>query len=96
MATLTGFEQHFFDVKNGELTIGFHRVTLQSIADQFTVPTLANSTSGNSVSQLLRNGDSSATVANSDAFTVTIVGAVGQDVTIVTLHEGMVNSWPDA
>jgi hypothetical protein len=87
--------QHFFDETNQYL-VGVHRVQLTAASDSFTVPRLADSAAGVSCKQLERSGDSTVTVSNSDAFTVTLVGTIGDDVVIATIHAGNRNQIDEA
>ena len=79
--------QHFHDETN-QFLVGVHRVRLTAASDSFTVPRLADSTAGVSCKQLERANDPTVTVSNSDAFTVTLVGTIDQEVVIATMHEG--------
>lgn len=92
MAAITPISQEFFDLNDRAraLTVGVHRLKLQSTSDTFTVPTLADTTSGVSVKQLERSGDSTATVTSSGN-TVTVAGTAGDEVIVISLHEGRLN-----
>lgn len=97
MTLLVPRSQEFFDSndKTRGVVIGLHTLKLLSASDTFTVPTLADVTSGVSVKQLERAGDPTVTVTNS-TFTVTIAGgAAGDEVMIVTVHQGNMNSNPE-
>ena len=96
MATLEVFYQKYIDLPDGRV-LGIHHPKLLSSSDQFTVPTLDNTTAGVAVKQLVRNGDSALTVSNSNGNTVTIVGGVaGAEITVVTLHVKRRNNIPEA
>jgi hypothetical protein len=97
MATLIRHpQQKYLDLPDGKV-LGIHVVELLSASDDFTVPTLDNSTAGASVSQLRRNGQAAVTVSNSDANTVTVVGgSAGDEVVITTLHQSRRNYIPEA
>jgi hypothetical protein len=98
MAQLISQFSRFEDFKGGTgIKLGVHEVVLQSASDTFKVPALANSTSAQSVKALAVQGQTVPTVANSDAFTVTITGgAAGDVVKICTLHQSLGNHGPTA
>jgi hypothetical protein len=94
MAALISQSSRYEDFTPGTgFKLGVHLVTLQSASDTFKVPALANSTSAASVKGVAIQGQTLPTIANSDAFTVTLVGgAAGDVVRLVTLHQGMGNA----
>jgi uncharacterized heparinase superfamily protein len=95
MATLLPIRQQFTDLSNNAL-IGIHVLKLASASDTFTVPNLADTTSGASVKQLERSGDATVTVTNSGN-TVTIAGgAAGNEVLICSVHAGNQNQIDEA
>jgi len=79
--------QHFHDESN-QFLVGVTRVRLTVASDSFTVPRLADSTAGKSCKQIERANEPTVTVSNSDAFTVTLVGTIDDDVVITTMHAG--------
>lgn len=87
--------QSFHDQTN-QFLVGVTVVKLTAASDSFTVPRLADSTSGLSCKQLERSGDATVTVANSDAFTVTLVGTINDEVVIATIHAGNRNQIDEA
>lgn len=96
MAALTPISQEFFDLNDRArgIVIGVHTLKLKSASgDTFTVPTLADTTSGVSVKQLERANDPTVTVTSSN-FTVTLGsgGAIGDEIVVVSLHQGRLNS----
>lgn len=97
MAAVLPFFQRFHDEKLG-FTIGVHRVELTSSSDTITVPTLANTTSNASSAQVRIANESSVTVTDDGANTVTIAsGSAGNKVTIVTVHgPGVLNFGAEA
>jgi hypothetical protein len=94
MALLTNFYSKFEGQPDGT-KIGIHRVTLLSSSDTVNVPKLANATSAASVKGLAMTGQTLPTIANSNAYTVTIAsGAAGDVVWFVTIHQGQANYGP--
>lgn len=93
MAAITPISQRFYDLNDRArgLTIGVHVLKLQSSSDTFTVPDLADSTSGVSVKQLERAADATVTVTNSGNTVTLASGTAGDEVVIVSLHQGRVN-----
>lgn len=95
MATILPKLQQFVDMRNGT-TVGIHFVTLVSTSDTITVPKLAQRVTDDVSSGTLRRADAftatvtdNASTADSTASggnTVTIVGTVGQEVMIITVH----------
>lgn len=85
MAALIPLHQNFDDRRNGDV-VGYTRVKLVSTSDTVTVPKLANTTASASSAQVRRANDAAVTVTDDGANTVTIVGTVGDEVSIVTLH----------
>lgn len=77
--------QHFVDLRDGSI-IGIHKVKLVTTSDTVTVPDLANTTSNASSDQIRNAGEVAATVTDNGNNTVTIVGTVGETVTLVTHH----------
>jgi len=100
MALITPKSQQWFDLrdKTRGVVVGVHGFKLVSASDTFRIPTLAEPASSTaSVKQLERSGDPTVTVTASDADsdgvfrTVTLAGAVGDDVLIVSVHQGAQN-----
>ena len=91
----TILSQRFIHYSN-QFMLGVHEVKLTAASDTFTVPSLADSTSGVSCKQLERSGDPTVTVANSNAFTVTLTGVINDEVVIVTIHAGNRNQIDEA
>jgi hypothetical protein len=87
--------QHFWDESN-QFLVGVTRVKLTAASDSLTVPRLSDSTAGASCKQLERSGDPTVTVSNSDAFTVSLVGTIGDEVVIATIHAGNRNQIDEA
>ena len=85
MAALIPDFQRFDDLRDGT-TLAVTKVTLVSASDTITVPTLANTTSNASSAQIRGANEAAATVTDDGANTVTLVGTVGNKVTVVTLH----------
>ena len=103
MATILPKTQKWVDVdRNRNVIIGIHGVKLVSTQDSFKVPSLAEAHASVSSKQLERSNDPTVTVAASDADsdggfeTITVTGAVGDDVLIVTVHQGLSNFADDA
>lgn len=91
MAELKLDFQEYVTLKD-DTVVGIHKVTLiNASGDTVTVPMMAHSTNGASVSQLRDSNDASASVSSSDQYTVTLSGTVGEKVTFVTLHRGSLN-----
>lgn len=84
MAAIKPFQQKFEDMRG--FTIGISKVKLLSASDTLTVPTLANSNANASSAQVRGANEAAATVTDDGANTVTIVGTVGEEVTVVTQH----------
>jgi hypothetical protein len=98
MATILPISQKWVDVdRTRNVVLGIHRVKLVSTSDTFRVPALAEAHASVSCKQLERSGDATVTVTASDADsdgnynTVTVAGTVGDDVMIVTVHQGKLN-----
>jgi hypothetical protein len=85
MAAVLPFFQRFHDEKIG-LNVGVSKVKLVSTSDTITVPTLANTNSNASSAQVRIANEPAVTVTDDGANTVTIVGSIGDEVTIVTAH----------
>lgn len=97
MALLIPKAQQFFDLHDKALGVVICVTTLKliSASDTFTVPTLSDVTSGVSVKQLERANDPTVTVTNSN-FTVTVAGGTaGDEVLIVSVHQGHANYNPE-
>lgn len=84
MAAIKAFQQQFVDLRGA--VIGISRVKLVSTSDTLTVPKLANSTNSASSAQVQGANEVAATVTDDAANTVTIVGAIGDEVTVITHH----------
>ncbi len=85
MAANIPFFQRFHDEKIG-FTIGVSRIKLIDTSDDLTVPTLANTAVSASSDQIRIAAEPAATVTDDGANTVTIVGSVGDEITVVTIH----------
>ena len=98
MAAILPKTQKWVDLRDARGTmVGIHSVVLKTTSDTFRVPTLAEAHATVSCKQLERSGDPTVTVTASDADsdgnynTVTVAGVVGDDVLILTIHQGRAN-----
>lgn len=99
MATIVPKKQKFFDLndRSRAVTVGVTVIKLVSTSDTFRVPTLAKASEHGSVKQLERFSDPTVTTqaldVDVDGFyrTVQLDGTAGNEVVIVTLHEGRFN-----
>ena len=99
MAVILPISQEQFDLSDRArgVVVIVSRVKLVSTSDTFRLPVLAEANASASVKQLERNGDPTVTVTASDADsdgnfnTVTVVGSVGDDVLVVSVHQGKLN-----
>lgn len=92
MPAVLPFFQRFHDEKIG-FNIGVSRVKLVSTSDELTVPTLANTASNASSNQVRLNAEPAVTVTDDGANTVTIVGSIDDEVTIITVHGPSVSNF---
>jgi hypothetical protein len=88
-------KQQYVDLPDGK-TIGIHVFKPASTSNTFTVPKLASSTSGYSVKQLAKYGQTvlGTVPANSDEYTVAVTltaaelaAAANDEIVVVSLHE---------
>jgi hypothetical protein len=98
MATILPKNQKWVDLRDARGTVlGLHSVVLVSTSDSFRVPALAEAHASVSCKQLERSNDPTVTVTASDADsdgsynTVTVAGTAGDNVLIVTCHQGKLN-----
>jgi len=99
MAVILPKTQKWFDLKDRTLdtVIGVHGIKLVSASDTFRVPSLSEAHATASVKQLERSNDPTVTVTALDVDsdgayrTVTVAGVAGDDVIIVSMHQGHAN-----
>lgn len=99
MAAILPISQEVYDSNDRArgVTLIVSRVKLVSTSDTFRLPALAEAHATASVKQLERNGDPTVTVTASDADsdgnfnTITVAGSVGDDVLVVSVHQGKLN-----
>lgn len=78
--------QRFLDGPGDSFMVGLTVLTLTAASDTLTVPDLADSTAGVSCKQLERSGDPTVTVSNSNVNTVTLTGAIDDEIVLATIH----------
>lgn len=96
MAAILPTWQQFVRIPSTGQVVGIHLLTLVSTSDTITVPTLASGTANNCSDQMIRTGDATVTVTDNGNKTVTMVGAAGNKILVVTAHASFSNFGAEA